>query len=119
MRLFRRNRNLAWFALFALAAQLTLTFGHVHLQAAKHNADTAALASCVAKTQAPCPAQDDDEDHCALCWTISIAGTLVVPAAPVMDLPSRERLRVEPPLSVGSLWRNETAQFQARAPPLA
>jgi hypothetical protein len=119
MRFFRRNRRFAWLALFALTAQLALTFGHVHLPGVQHHADAIAQGSCGSQTQSPCPADNDADDHCALCWTISIAGTLVVPAAPVVDLPPHERMRVEPLLSVGSLWGSETVHFQARAPPLA
>jgi hypothetical protein len=119
MRFFRRHRSFIWLGLFALCTQLALSFGHVHLNAVKHYADAAASSACGAKTQSPCPAQDDDEDHCAICWTISIAGTLVVPAAPVVDLPPRERMRVEPLLAVRSLRGTETVHFQARAPPLA
>jgi len=120
MRFFRRNRNLAWLALFALSAQLALTFGHVHLHTVNHSADVASSAACSANTQSPCPAHDDGDDdaHCPLCWSIAMAGTLVVPAVPVVDLPPRGRIRVEPLLSVGSLWSAETVHFQARAPPL-
>ena len=120
MQLLRRHQSLVWLALFALCAQLVLSFGHVHLHLAQHHADAATPGTCATHAQSPCPKPSDDDDaHCAICWTLSIAGTLVLPAPPAIDIPSLEPFPVERPLSVGSLWGKETVHFQARGPPLA
>jgi hypothetical protein len=121
MQSFRRHQSFIWLALFALSAQLVLTFGHVHLHATQnHQTDVATTGTCGPDAQSPCPKQsDDDESHCPICQVISIAGTLVLPAPPAIDLRPQEPVSVEPPRSVGSLCGEETVQFQARAPPLA
>ena len=79
---FRTNRGIAaWLAFFALACQLSLTFGHVHVslslagQAAVETSGTG---------DAPPPAQPKDPvgtagDVCAVCANISLVGALILP----------------------------------------
>jgi hypothetical protein len=104
-------------ALFALATQLVVSFGHVHLHE-PHAPAAASPASCDAKAPASCPAHDDDdEQHCSICWTIAIAGSVVLSAPPVLDVP---RVAVAPPvvpIVIGQFRDNATVHFQARAPP--
>jgi hypothetical protein len=108
-------------ALFALATQLVLSFGHVHLH--EPHAPAASPVSCDAKTQAPsktpCPAHDDDDEHCSICWTIAIAGSIVLAAPPVLEIPRVTVVSPRPPIVVGQLAEASTVKFQARGPPLA
>src|SRR5215203_3064189 len=58
-------------ALFALALQLTLSFGHVHLDPGFATAQAAALAAAAATDQATPPATPEPRSHptdfCAIC----------------------------------------------------
>jgi hypothetical protein len=117
MRFFRREQRIAWLALFALAMQLVVSFGHVHVHAARQPAHAAAQGACAPGTPAPCPSHDDDDAHCAICWTVSIAGSLVVPAPAALVIPLQEPEPVAPPPSAGTFADNENLGFQARAPP--
>ena len=118
MRFFRQHRGSAWLAIFALSAQLALSFGHVHLHATKHGINAASLGACGIKTGSPCPAQRGDDALCAICWTISIAGAGVVPPPILIGLPLLEANLVVPPLSVTALRGSKIIQTRARAPPL-
>ena len=108
-------------ALFALALQLVLSFGHVHAR------DFAGIpGSAVAQAQVTAPhgpggdAADQANDvYCAVCATIALSGTLVLPALPALLPPSSS--------TDVSHWyrladrrdRFDHALFSARAPPLA
>jgi hypothetical protein len=105
---------------FALALQLVLSFGHVHAR------DFAGIpGSPVAQAQVTVPhgpdgdAADQANDiYCAICATVALSGTLVLPALPAL-LPPASSTDV-------SHWyrlahrrdRFEHALFSARAPPL-
>ena len=117
MRFFRRDRRLAGLALFVLAAQLVLSFAHIHVHAAHRYASAATAGSC-AVTTPHCPSHNDDDALCSICWTMSIAGSLVLPEPVALELPSFESDTLEAQPSVASFSGNETIQFQARAPPL-
>jgi hypothetical protein len=101
-------------ALFALALQLVLAFGHTHLIPAA-GAATAIVAS------ASSPAGDPPQhlpDDCAICAVIHLAGTLALPTPVALVLPPRLHI----------LWDDApvlqhiaapAAAFQARGPPLS
>lgn len=107
-------------ALFALALQLVLSFGHVHAR------DFAGIpGSPVAQAQVTAPhggpdgdAADQDDAYCLVCATVALSGTLVLPVLPAL-LPPANSINV-------SHWyrladrrdRFEHALFSARAPPL-
>ncbi|WP_371421771.1 DUF2946 family protein [Tardiphaga sp.] len=93
MKWFRTNiRNGAKLALFALAVQLILSFGHVHgatVHAAPLDATIARAASAAAQT----PATPDTDHHhratdpCAICAVMAMAGTALFATPPVLLLP--------------------------------
>src|ERR1700724_1990777 len=96
MRWFRSRVRLgSRLALFALAVQLAVCFGHVHLEGAAF-ARAPALergqAATVATT-APDPGSSEipalADDCCVVCALIHLAGTLVTAVAPPLALPSR------------------------------
>jgi hypothetical protein len=127
---FRSNRGrVTSLALFALACQLVLTFGHVHLGkisvAPVAVAANAALvvntgdASAARPRAPPLNHSTAGDDFCALCASIHLAATLVVPTAPT----------VVPPFSsdVARKWSQAGREhvafdhvfFDARGPPHA
>ena len=99
MRWFRSHRfEVASLALFALACQFVLSFGHVHLDRFAGNSSNWAIAAVAGKAVAApagkvaiadlpaSPRQKNPsglgDDFCAICASISLAGALVVPDAP-------------------------------------
>lgn len=128
---FRSNRGkVTWLALFAPACQLVLSFGHVHLgKVSTAPLLITAAASLAANTgddlagqpRAP-PGSNTSgfgDDFCALCASINLASSLVVPSAPM----------VVPPISIERVitWSYaglapaliDHLFFDARGPPQA
>jgi hypothetical protein len=121
----------AWCALFALAAQLTLSFGHVHgispgwagvaienRQALQSQPVLPGQASVPARPSQPDPYGAGD-DFCAICALIHLAGTVTPAAAPVLPVPV---VFTPVPFAV-AIDRDLAAvvphSFQARGPPIA
>ncbi|MBX9716910.1 MAG: DUF2946 domain-containing protein [Burkholderiaceae bacterium] len=107
-------------ALFALAVQLGLSFGHVHAASFSPLNDKAALADTLsADTPSPDTHHDQDNgnDVCAICATIAMANTLVDAAPPVLPLPAK--LHAEPHFvtAVFATAQPQRLSFQSRAPP--
>jgi hypothetical protein len=121
----RSNRgSIAWLAFFALACQLLLSFGHVHLANFDGGSTAWALADGTDGSAAiPQSPQNNPPglagDFCAICANIGLAGTLVVPDAPVVVAPNSfiEVLRW-PVLAFGPAGFDRLA-FNARGPPQA
>jgi hypothetical protein len=91
---FRSNRGgVAWLAFFALACQLMLSFGHVHVS--KFDSGSAAWALADGTDSSAAARQSPQKnppglsgDFCAICAGISLASTLAVPDAPVIVAPN-------------------------------
>ena len=126
MNWFRSNRGrVAWLAFFALACQLVLAFGHVHLgkvggsiawAVAPHTGNGSTEVASAPSHGAPSGLADD---FCAICANISLASTLVIPAAPAVVPPNSFVQKL--PWSVAAI---EPASFDhflfdARGPPHA
>lgn len=119
MRAFRRWPGLNCLALMALAAQVCLSFGHVHAHAAPGGRDLTQLQN---RTFFPPPAHQPnapshhDENGCLICWTIAIAGSVVLHDPPPLALPSAGGL--PPPIYAHYLApAAKTSAFHARGPP--
>ncbi len=121
-----RSRLGAYLALLALAFQLVISFGHVHLD---HIAPTSAGARAVAGTQAldegvtapsnPTGREDLADDLCPICMLMHVAGALVPAETPPLPLPAIfGALRLETVVA-SDLTAAQGALFRARAPPLA
>jgi hypothetical protein len=121
-----RSRSGSYLALFALAFQLAVSFGHVHLErTAPPSAPPSALAGAqpsAADLNAPSnPAGREDlaDDCCPICTLIHLAGTLVPTETPSLPLPTVfGRLRLEAAAEF-DLTAPHAALFRARAPPIA
>jgi hypothetical protein len=127
MRWFRsRKRAGSYLALFALAFQLAVSFGHVHLE---RIAPLSAPASALVGAQIPAadlnapsnPAGREDlaDDRCPICTLIHLAGALVPAEMPSLPPPTVfGRLRLEAAAEF-DLTASQSALFRARAPPIA
>jgi len=121
MHWFRARRSVgASLALFALAVQLVLAFGHVHLEGLGGGAPSLASAQAPVSQSAPAnePAGDTD-DYCPICAVMHLASSSLLPDTPQLPLPF-----VVQPIEyrdgiVVVLLTPPLAAFQARAPPLA
>src|SRR5277367_1767446 len=89
MRWFRSHGfKVAPLALFALACQLVLAFGHIHLDQFADISSASSLASAkVVSADLPSSPRHNGpgglgDDFCAICANMSLAGALVIPAAP-------------------------------------
>jgi len=112
----------SWCALFALAIQLGLSFGHLHFAS---SAATAAMASAAADPltgapdNPPAPSKHSRvADYCTICASIHLAGLLTAepPSVSTLRPSSGERLTVLFDVSTSSY---SGRPFNARAPPLA
>jgi hypothetical protein len=126
MRWFRsRSRLGACLALFALAFQLAVSFGHVHLERiAPLSAGASAFAGAqpsAADLNAPAnPTGREDlaDDRCPICTLIHLAGALVpaeMPSLPLRAVFGRLRLELAAEFD---LTASHVALFRARTPPI-
>jgi hypothetical protein len=119
-----KTGGITWLALFALACQLVLSFGHVHL--GKSNAGTAWAALVdggkatdhAPPANAPSPAGTTDE-FCAICANISLASILFIPV--VLALLAPVLLTAELPWPDSDITPASIPHllFSARGPPHA
>ena len=123
MRWFRRNMGFgSWCALFALAIQLALSFGHMHFAS---SAAVAALASVTAKPLGDAP---DDQptpskhsrvaDYCTICASLHLTGLLTAEPPSVAELQPSSQARLTACIT-GPSETYDGLPFNARAPPLA
>jgi hypothetical protein len=128
MRWIRQHiRSATWLALAALAVQVVVTFGHVHAErfsapSASATAVAAAGASDKAKA-ADGPTQPyrarGADSFCAICASIGLLGTLVLPAAQKLT-PARVIVRISKAKSAGTNTAGGLrSSSPARAPPVA
>jgi hypothetical protein len=122
MHWFRRHIGLgSRLALFALAVQLMLSFGHVHVAKLAPASSQAGISLAQVPDQGGAPSRDRHSganDFCAICAAVSLVASSVLPAAS----------SVLPPVAREHRWPSEVVEtrissdpfllFQARAPPL-
>ena len=119
-------------ALFALAIQFALSFGHFHadvaraapaIQAGLADADLAIAATQAAPSEAAQQPSNHDSDRqtsdCAICAVLSLANNFLFATPPLLELPQAvELLHLTTGAEfthLGSLHR----AFQSRAPPIS
>jgi hypothetical protein len=112
----------AWLAFLALACQYILTFDHVHFGGVK----IASAVAAVAADKAPGPTETPpapktptslDDDFCAICKNISLAGTLVLPASPALVTPMSFVRRAPWSATASEPPARNHFHFDARGPP--
>lgn len=107
-------------ALFALALQIVLSFGHVHLGDFRHATNGLAVAGTPpAPTDRPQHPASDADDYCAICAAIHLAATSLLPQAPQLPVPFAVRPVEHANFIAPSFFSTRRASFQSRAPPLA
>lgn len=122
MRWVRVNRRIgAWAALFALAVQIVLSFGHVHLEEPAFSAPTVASAQAASPGGGPTgPGHHPDaDDYCAICATIGLVASSVLPDAVSLGLPAAEPWAWPRTFEIAFASFGSHSFFQARAPPFA
>jgi hypothetical protein len=123
MQWFRRNvRFGSWCALAALAIQLVLSFGHLHIvgSAAAAAAQAAATEPVSALPEAPpLPSKHPGvADYCTICASIHLAGLLTAEPPSVATLHPSSGVRLKVLIEATTSSYSELP-FNARAPPLA
>jgi hypothetical protein len=118
----RANRRFGgWLALAALALQMAVSFGHVHLDAVHRTAPLVAMAAASAQAapppQTPQP-QNDADDYCAICASIYLTTTSVTPQAPQLPVPFGGERVARSFVVAFDVVEPRRARFQSRAPPL-
>jgi hypothetical protein len=112
------TRFASWVAFIALALQIVVSFGHVHLEGI-HRAYPANVAGLKAQAQ-PLPAQqpsEDNDEYCAICATIYLATNSFVAQAPQLPLPFvSQPVEHIARIAVAFITSRRTS-FQSRAPP--
>jgi hypothetical protein len=119
MRWVRTHRRCgSWLALAAIALQLVLSFGHIHLDgvAGASGVTFKALSSQQNPPQHPA---DEAEDFCAICATIHLASSSLLPDAPPLPVPSASATVDHFGNFTFAFISPQRAAFQSRAPPLA
>jgi hypothetical protein len=124
MRWVRRHERLGgWLALFALALQLTLSFGHVHLDKGAPLSSAAALAISSSQdggNTSPDPhRRTAGHDFCAICATIGLASTSLLPETAALVPPTAHHYRWLRDYAIGRHASEPHFSFQARGPPTA
>ncbi len=116
------RRHGSWLALAALALQVVLSFGHVHLEGIRGGPPAAVAVNAKAPGSQPSPAQhpaNDADDYCAICATIHLASTSFLPDAPQLPvLLVAQTIEHFHHVAFVAVARQRTP-FQSRAPPLA
>jgi hypothetical protein len=139
MRYFRRRSSPGLVALLALAMQAALVLAQTHVHSHVHPApvtyggmsaaagagarawgkNLAAAISCRAVVHTGCqPAvPHDHRNECPMCWSVTSAGTGVMPAAPAVALDAPRFAMLAPLRADAVTTGHAITNFQARAPP--
>jgi isopenicillin N synthase-like dioxygenase len=121
MKWFRSNiKRVSHVALFALAIQLALSFGHFHGVAA----DAASATQVARSLSTPQPASDQGSgehpgDICAICVVMAMANATLFAAPPIVVLPQAAAFAYLTPGTDLVRVNAVRAGFQPRAPPIS
>jgi hypothetical protein len=136
MRWFRSHRlEVVSLALFALACQFVLSFGHVHLERTAGNFNNWAVSAAagnavttpvgkVASADIPASSGQNTppgigDDFCAICASISLASALVVPIAPALIARDISFAELQWSFAANRARSIDHIHFNARGPPTA
>jgi hypothetical protein len=140
MRYFRRLSSPGLVALLALAMQAALVLAQTHVHSHVHPAavayggmsaaagagarawakNLAAAISCRAVVHTGCPpaVPHDHGNDCPMCWSVTAAGTGVMPVAPAVELDAPRFAMLVPLRADVAATGRAITNFQARAPPV-
>jgi hypothetical protein len=121
MRWFRTHIGLgSRLALFALAVQLVLSFGHVHVgKIASASQGATSLAQAPDRHGGPGPKPHKGvDDFCAICAAASLLATSVLPTASSLLPPVATQHRWLTEFASARISSSPFVLFQARAPPV-
>jgi hypothetical protein len=116
-RLRLQARKLSLLALFALALQLGLSFGHTHASF------FTPVGTQTAATATHGPDADHDHDHgtaghiCDICATVALARSLLDATPPVLPVPTSFTAARHTVIAQSDAPDSQRAAFQSRAPP--
>jgi hypothetical protein len=127
MRWFRANAKFGGrLALFALAVQFVLAFGHIHPQdiyGPLNGVSSATLNALPAPENVHWLSTDQaskqSDDFCAICAAVSSLNNSFAAEAPQLLLPVASRAVLEPDRVAAIFVKPRRASFQSRAPPTA
>ena len=111
-----------YLALAAMALQLVLSFGHVHLEKLATDSVIASVAATKAPSSRQGPAQhpaSDADDYCAICAAIQLTSSSFLPDAPLLPAPFASRAIEHFSYFSFTFILPPRAAFQSRAPPVA
>jgi hypothetical protein len=124
MRWFRANAKFGGrLALFALALQFVLSFGHIHTEDL-YGPVRAAAAIAAPGTDGGQPQPSNQptkhsDDYCSICATMSLLGNSFVATAPQLPLPVVSHFIDHVDRVAAIFFPARRASFQSRAPPAA
>src|SRR5436190_17465467 len=131
MKWFRRNiRTGSRLALFALALQFALAFGHSHFNAAQAAPDIRTQSDLVqlqilpaeAASQQQPASHDNDQvpsEPCAICAVLSLANSVVFSTPPLLLLPDAIEFLYLATVAELIHLNSARSAFQSRAPPVS
>ncbi len=111
-----------WLALAAMALQIALSFGHIHLESLGTGSVVASVAASKASSWQQKPAQhpaNEADDYCAICATIHLTSSSFLPDAPLLPVPFASRTIEHFSHFAFVFVAPQRTAFQSRAPPLA
>ena len=119
MRWIRRNSRFgSWTAIFALAIQLVLSFGHIHLAGIQ---GSSALIASSSQLQPNIPDDDDrgttGHDFCAICVALNLTSSSVLPTVALPATPVDHSHQWISALHPAQFSESLYFLFQPRAPP--
>jgi Protein of unknown function (DUF2946) len=123
MRWVQTNRRCgSWLALAAMALQLVLSFGHIHLKKLASDSVIPSATTSKAPSSQQNPTQhpaNEADNFCAICATIHLTSSSFLPDAPLLPVPHACRTIEHFSHFTFVFISPQRAAFQSRAPPLA
>jgi hypothetical protein len=116
-----RGRVGTWLALIALAFQLAVSFGHVHLDGVRIASKVSAVGRPTHTAQSlPVQQPGDKDDYCAICASLYLAAHSFVPLPPPLPVPLLLASAIAHiDYGAASFVAPRRLAFQSRAPPPA
>jgi len=122
MRWFRHNiRHGSWLALIALAINLALSFGHVHVTEGQHSGRhvlAAAIPPHGGQTKGH-SGQGDADDLCPICMAATAIANGLAPAPPALPLRLAYVTIDRATMPVAVVVDQQRVPFQSRGPPIS